>query len=221
MAITPILYPSPRPDDFSNSNLIAIASIRVVFHFIAFILLLVPARMLWRNHEFGGAVFTILTLTVNLYLFISFFPWYSDDYDNWWTGEYYCDFMSYTFGGIMIECIESLSLVVVMRHLAITIGDLRASPMTVKEKRNRNLIQALIIVPYTLACIPLTWITSQARYAILPFTGCIFVPDNSWVGLVFLSLLPCSFILAGVFYSSKISQTHSSFFDMLYSNMNP
>ncbi|KAJ2905937.1 hypothetical protein MKZ38_003725 [Zalerion maritima] len=210
MAITPLVFPATRPENYDfTSSVLMPASFRAVGHFLSFVALIVPARLLIRNRELGASIFTVNALLMNLHLFVQFLIWHTEDHEKWWVGEYYCDIMAYTWGGNFAECLNVASILVIMRHLAITVGDLRASPLTVKEKRWRNFTQLLLIVPWAVSTIPLHYITNRARYIIFATVGCTYVSDESWVSAAFMTILPLFFIVAGVYYAGKHPKTNS------------
>ncbi|KAG6283157.1 hypothetical protein E4U48_001513 [Claviceps purpurea] len=81
---------------------------------------------------------------------------------------------------------------------------MRASALTVQERRRRNLYQALIIFPYPIVQLAMTWPVASQRYIVGTLIGCSWNPHTSWPYLVFFVLPPPVFALITAGYAVLI-----------------
>ncbi|KAH6694712.1 pheromone receptor [Verticillium dahliae] len=198
-AQTLVLSPFPVPDDVSPTSLTANLVCRVVFGLLNNLICLVPLRLLWRNGEFSAVVFIIDVMCLNMLTVINALLWRNDDTTQWWAGYGWCDLHAFLYVPLM--CLYSTSCLAISRNLSDQVNMLRANPLTHREKRKKNLIQALIMFPIPL--IQMAWIyplTAQ-RYIIITLVGCDWRVHGSWPYFVFF-LLPAPLLaLVSAFYS--------------------
>ncbi|KAJ6780705.1 hypothetical protein PWT90_02313 [Aphanocladium album] len=162
-----------------TGNLIA----RVILGIIANLVCLVPLRLLYRNGEFAAVVFIIVVEIKNIFTILMALIWRTDDMESWWPGYGLCDIQQFVYNGcagIYVTC-----LLAIMRNLAHQVGILRANPLTVREKRRRNFIQALIIFPLPIVQLAFTWPLAAQRYMVGTLMGCSWVPSSTWPYLLF------------------------------------
>jgi pheromone a factor receptor len=202
---------APTPEDtlsatgeasYNTTQLTVNLVCRVVFATLANLACWVPMRLLWRNGEFAAVVFILAVMILNLDTAIMALIWSNDDVEHWWPGYIFCDIHAYWFQAC--SCLYATSHMAIMRNLANQIGMLRANPLTVREKRRKNLIQALIIFPVPI--IQLAWIypmTAQ-RYVIGTLVGCSWRVDNSWPFVVFFMLPIPIFALGSATYGGEL-----------------
>ncbi|KAM0281346.1 hypothetical protein ACHAQH_003614 [Verticillium albo-atrum] len=199
MGQTTILSPFPVPDDVSPTSLTANLVCRVVFGLLTNVICLVPLRLLWRNGEFSAVVFIVDVMCLNMLTVINALIWRNDDTTQWWAGYGWCDLHAFLYVPLM--CLYSTSCLAISRNLSEQVNMLRANPLTHREKRRKNLIQALIMFPIPL--IQMAWIyplTAQ-RYIIITLVGCDWRVHGSWPYFVFF-LLPAPLLaLTSAFYS--------------------
>ncbi|CRK30483.1 hypothetical protein BN1708_005141 [Verticillium longisporum] len=199
VAQTLVLSPFPVPDDVSPTSLTANLVCRVVFGLLNNLICLVPLRLLWRNGEFSAVVFIIDVMCLNMLTVINALLWRNDDTTQWWAGYGWCDLHAFLYVPLM--CLYSTSCLAISRNLSDQVNMLRANPLTHREKRKKNLIQALIMFPIPL--IQMAWIyplTAQ-RYIIITLVGCDWRVHGSWPYFVFF-LLPAPLLaLVSAFYS--------------------
>ncbi|KAL7789940.1 pheromone receptor [Trichoderma ceciliae] len=185
------------PPPYTNPSLTANLVCRVLFGILANLVCLVPLRLLYRNGEFAAAVFIINAEIQNLRNVVNALIWRTDDMASWWPGYGLCDLDPYlhNFGiGLYATC-----LLAIMRNLAIQVGSLRANPPSRREKRRRNIIQALIIFPLPLLQTAWTYPLTLQRYYIGTLFGCSWLNAPTWPYIVFEILPPAlvSLITAG------------------------
>src|SRR5690606_20012380 len=143
---------------------------------------------LYRNHELAAVVFIINIEFKNMLTVVSALVWRNDNMEDWWAGHGLCDFASFAnnfAGGLFDTC-----MLAIMRNLAHQANLLSAHPLSVREKRRRNLVHVLIMFPLPLAQIGWTWFLTGQRYVIGTLTGCIWVQYPSWPYVVFFALPP-------------------------------
>ncbi|KAL7927984.1 pheromone A receptor domain-containing protein [Trichoderma austrokoningii] len=189
------------PDVFTTPSLTANLVCRVLFAFIANLVCLVPLRLLYRNGELAAVIFILVVEVQNFENIINSLIWHNDDVASWWQGYGFCDVDPHirNFGiGLFSTC-----LLAIMRNLAIQIGNMRASPLTKKEKTQRNIVQALIIFPMPLMLVVWTYPLASQRYIIGTLTGCSWSMSHSWPYIIFYVVCPVVTILLTTGYASK------------------
>lgn len=196
-----IVLLGPAPDVSTTPALTANLICRVLFALIANLICVVPLRLLYRNGELAAALFILVVQLQNFESAVNALIWHNDDVDSWWPGYGFCDVDSHVRNlsiGLFNSC-----LLAIMRNLALQIGNMRASPLTKKEKTRRNIVQALIIFPLPLLQAAWTYPLAQQRYYIGTLTGCSWANSRSWPYAVFDIFLPTlmPFLTAG--YASK------------------
>ncbi|KAF4461175.1 pheromone a factor receptor [Fusarium albosuccineum] len=178
----------PGPDTITTPSLTANLICRVIFGLLANLMCLVPLKNLYRNGEFAAVVFILNIEMSNLNTVISALIWRDDDTDNWWPGYGLCDLNSYTHNlsiALFVTC-----LLAIMRNLAQQVGLLRANPLTVRERRRRHLVQALIIFPLPIIQLCWVWPLTAQRYVVATLVGCSWVAWPSWPYVVFFIAAP-------------------------------
>ncbi|KAL3964620.1 hypothetical protein ACCO45_001624 [Purpureocillium lilacinum] len=161
---------------------------RVALGIIADLVCIVPLWMLIRNGEFAASLFVFNVVLYNIDTVINSLIWRNNDTVSWWPGIGFCDFDNYFRNGskaLFLTC-----LLAIMRNLAVQVGELRAHPLSVKERRRRNLVQALIIFPWPLSLIAWTYPLSAHRYVIGTLSGCDWSVWPAWPFLIFFVIPP-------------------------------
>lgn len=197
---------APTFPPYTNPSLTANLVCRVFLAIVANLVCLVPLRLLYRNGEFAAVVFILNIEIKNLETVANALIWRDDNIMSWWAGYGWCDVDTYIHNisiGLFVTC-----LLAIIRNLAQQVGMMRANALTVKEKRRRNWIQALIIFPFPLLQLALTWPLTAQRYVVGTLMGCSWIPHPSWPFLVFFVLPPPVFALITAGYASR-SNTNS------------
>ncbi|KAL7950489.1 pheromone receptor [Trichoderma barbatum] len=187
----------PIPTIYTNPSLTASLICRIFFGVIANLVCLVPLRLLYRNGEFAATVFILNVEVQNLRNIVNALIWRDDDVASWWPGYGLCDLDAFLHN----FCISlyATCLLAIMRNLAIQVGSLRANPPSRREKRRRNIIQALIIFPLPLVQLAWTYPVTDQRYYVATLIGCSWSNARTWPSIVF-EILPqaiVSLITAG------------------------
>lgn len=197
---TVIAYTVDPP--FTTPSLTANLICRVLLSIIANLVCLVPMKLLWHNGEFAAVVFILNIELKNVETMVNSLIWRDNDVNNWWLGYGLCDFMPYIHNftvGLFLTC-----LLAIMRNLAQQVGMLRANPLTVREKRQRYLVQALIMFPFPIFQVAWVWPITAQRYVIGPLVGCSWISYPTSPYVVIFILAPVVVALLTVYYSSKL-----------------
>lgn len=201
-AVVALVEPLPPFTDLSlTSNLVC----RVLFSIISNLVCLVPLRLLYRNGEFAAVVFILNVQIKNLGTIMNSLIWRNDNIRSWWPGFGLCDVDVHIQNigiGLFVTC-----LLAIVRNLARQVGLMRASALTVQERRRRNLYQALIIFPYPIVQLAMTWPVASQRYIVGTLIGCSWNPHASWPYLVFFVLPPPVFALITAGYAGEFHRT--------------
>lgn len=195
---------APNIEPFVTPSLTANLVVRVVLGVIANLVCLVPLRLLYRNGEFAAVVFIIVVEIKNIFTIVMALVWRTDDMESWWPGYGLCDLQPFVYNGcagIYVTC-----LLAIMRNLAHQVGILRANPLTVKEKRRRNFVQALIIFPLPIVQLAFTWPLAKQRYLVGTLIGCTWVPSSSWPFLLFFVIAELVISIVAAIYAGMIKQ---------------
>ncbi|KAM0459481.1 hypothetical protein ACHAPV_005669 [Trichoderma viride] len=186
---TPSIFtPGPPPTTFTNPSLTANLICRVVLALLGNLVCLVPLRLLYRNGELAAAMLILVVELQNFDNALNALIWHNDDMASWWPGYGFCDVDSHIRNlgiGLFNTC-----LLASMRNLAMQIQNMRANPLTKREKTRRNVVQALIIFPLPLLQAAWTYPLSQQRYYIGTLSGCTWAPAHSWPYAAFDIVLP-------------------------------
>ncbi|KAH0499043.1 hypothetical protein TgHK011_006260 [Trichoderma gracile] len=192
----------PTPPPYTTPSLTANLICRVLLSIIANLVCLVPLRLLYRNGELAAALFILNIEIQNLRTVVNALLWRNDDLQSWWPGYGLCDVDPYVHN--LAIGLYSTCLLAIMRNLALQVGNLRANPLTRREKRRRNLIQALIVFPQPLLQAAWTYPLTQQRYYIGTLIGCSWLNAPTWPYIVFIILPPALISLATAGYAVLI-----------------
>ncbi|KAI9166739.1 Pheromone a factor receptor [Paramyrothecium foliicola] len=185
---SPQIMASSTGAPFTTPSLTTNLAFRVTLAILANLVSLVPLRLLYKNGEFAATVFILNVELKNMFTIVYSLMWRNDNMEAWWPGYGLCDVYPSIFNiqlALFVTC-----LMAIMRNLAHQVGLLRANPLTVREKRRRNLIQALIMFPLPLVQLGFTWPLTMQRYAVGTLVGCIWMAYPAWPYLVFFIIAP-------------------------------
>ncbi|KND94858.1 Pheromone a factor receptor [Tolypocladium ophioglossoides CBS 100239] len=183
-----LIFRVPSEPPYVTTSLTANLVVRVLLALLGNMVCLVPLRLLYRNGEFAAVVFILNVMAINLETVVMSLTWRDNDVQSWWPGYGLCDVDAYFHNAS--QALYATCLLAIMRNLAEQVGMLRANPLTVREKRKRNLIQALIMFPLPILQLGMTWIITTQRYVVGTLVGCTWMPHASWPNLVFYILPP-------------------------------
>ena len=196
-----LIIHAPGPDTYTTASLTANLVMRVLLGLIANLVCLIPLRHLYRNGEFAAVVFIINIEIKNFDTIVNALIWRNDDTHSWWPGYGLCDISPYIRNfslGLYVTC-----LLAMMRNLAQQVGLLRVNPLTVREKRRRNLTQALIMFPLPLIQMAWVWPLTGQRYVVGTLVGCSWISYPTWPYVVFMVLAPIIVALATAGYAGE------------------
>ncbi len=187
----------PAFDPGMAANLVC----RLVLGPLALVASWVPFRLLWRNGEFAACVLIVTNWILILFLVINAIIWHDDDPTNWWMGYGWCDLQMYC--QFAMTTIYGASVCTIMRRLAKQVGLMRVSDLSSKERRNRILVQSLIIFPVPVLQVALTILVQSQRYTIMTINGCGKSYDGNVIYLIFFVLPSPLFTAAACVYACK------------------
>ncbi|KAH7170366.1 pheromone A receptor-domain-containing protein [Dactylonectria macrodidyma] len=193
------IFTAPGSATTPSASLTANLASRVILGLLANLVCLVPLRHLYRGGEFAAVVFIANIEVINFKTVVHALIWRNDNTESWWTGYGLCDVYPYIHNATLSLYVTCL--LAMMRNLAQQVGLMRANPLTVRERRRRNLGQALII--FSLPVIQLAWVwplTAQ-RYLVATLVGCTWAAWPSWPYIVFFIAAPVAVSMITVFYS--------------------
>lgn len=199
----PFVAPFPNPEPYSTPGSQADLYLKLVFSCIGNLVCLIPMRNLYRHGEFAAVLFIIIVEIRNIQTFIYGLLWPNNNMDGWWLGWGLCDIHPFIYNasiGLFATC-----LLAIMRNLAHQVGLLRVNPLTIKERRRKNVIQALIIFPLPIIMLAFTWPLTSQRYVIAGGMGCMWTLVPAWPAIVFFALGPVVVATITVFYACKAS----------------
>lgn len=203
----PFIITAPSVPPYTTPALTANLVLRVLLAIVGNLVCLAPLRLLWRNSELAAVIFIINVELRNLETVVFSLIWSNDDVDNWWPGYGLCDGDPY-FRNFNIMLFATCMLAIT-RNLAHQVSLMRAHPLTVKEKRRRNLVQALIMFPLPIIQVAFTWPVTAQRYGVATLAGCIWIAYSTWPFLVFFVLAPVVVSVVTVGYASKFRPSPS------------
>jgi pheromone a factor receptor len=174
------------PPPYSSPALQINLFFRVFLGILSVFLTIVPARLLWRNGEFGGTVICVMLIVNNLITVINALIWRDDNVQDWWAGYGWCDFLTYAF--FALHTAFNISLFEIMRGLATKVALNRTVRPTRSEKRRQHIISALVIFTIPVIQAILTYWTTVSRYNISTLAGCSAIYYPNWIYLVFYIL---------------------------------
>ncbi|GKT99462.1 pheromone a factor receptor [Fusarium langsethiae] len=179
---------APGPGTTTTPSLTANLVCRVLFGIISNLACIVPLKNLYRNGEFAAVVFIANIELANLDTIINALIWRNDDTSKWWSGQGLCDISPYYTN--FLNALFGTCLLAIMRNLAQQVGLLRANPLSVQEKRRRNLVQALIMFPLPIIQITWVWPLTTQRYAVATLVGCSWIAWPAWPYMTFFVIAP-------------------------------
>ncbi|KAF5026057.1 hypothetical protein F66182_1849 [Fusarium sp. NRRL 66182] len=160
---------APGPENITSPSLTANLFCRVILAILANLACLVPLKNLYHTGEFAAVIFILNIEWANLETITNALIWRNDDTGSWWSGEGLCDVNPYTQN--FSNALFGTCLLAIMRNLAQQVGLLRVNPLTVREKRRRNLVQSFIMFPLPIIQLCWTWPLTTQRYAVVSLTG--------------------------------------------------
>ena len=189
------------PPPYTNPALQANLFFRVFLGLISLLVTLVPTRLLWRTGEFGGTVFCVMLLVLNLITVINALIWRNDDVQTWWKGDVWCDVQAYTF--FPLHTAFNVSLFEIMRSLASKIALNRADKPTRSERRRQRITSALVIFTVPVIQVALTYFATMSRYNISTLVGCVAAYYPGWLFLVFYVIPTPLFAIGAAIMAGK------------------
>ncbi|KAL2022301.1 hypothetical protein VTK56DRAFT_5699 [Thermocarpiscus australiensis] len=173
---------------------------RVFLGLVSLFVTWIPARLLWRNGEFSGAVLCVTLMMINFLTVVNALIWRDNNVQEWYAGYGWCDFQAYAYFGL--DTAFNISLFEIHRGLACKVRLNRAVALTYSEKRRQLIISALVIFTVPFIQIVLTYFVMIGRYSISTLAGCVPIYYPSWMLLVFYVLPTPIFIVAAAVMAS-------------------
>lgn len=195
----PVILAPPEVGPYTTPSLTANMVLRIFLGLLANTACIVPLRLLYKNNEFAAVVFIVNVMVKTFETILHALIWRNNDLESWWPGYGLCDANPYVHNfslGLFVT-----SLLAIMQNIARQVGLLRVNPLSAKEKRKRNLVQALILFPLPLLQLALTWPLTAQRYAVATLIGCAWVSYPTWQYVVFFVVAPVLVALATAGYA--------------------
>jgi len=197
-----------------NANLTINLVFRLILGPAALVASWVPFQLLWRNGEFAAVVMTATNWILILFLVVNAAIWHDDDHARWWRGYGWCDIQMYC--QFAMTTVYGACVCAIMRRLARQVGLTRVTRLSARERRNRTLVQILIIFPMPILQVALTYLVQSQRYTLMPVNGCGKAYDADALYLVFFVLPSPIFTAFACFYACKQQWTPFPFFPFQY-----
>jgi len=175
--------------------------LRVFLGIVSLLVTWVPARLLWRNGEFGGTVLCVMLLVLNFQNVVNALLWRDNNVATWWKGDAWCDFQVYT--NFAFHTAFNISLFEIMRSLAGKVALHRADKPTRSERRRQNILSAVIVFTFPVLQVLLTYFASFSRYNISTLVGCSPLYYPGWIYLVFYILPTPVFAVLAAFMAGE------------------
>jgi pheromone a factor receptor len=156
---------------------------RVFLGIVSLFVTWVPARLLWRNGEFGGTVLCVMLLILNVITVVNALIWRDNNVETWWAGHGWCDIQTYTF--FALHTVFNICMFEIMRSLASKVALSRTVKPTRSERRRGHIVSALIVFTVPVIQVILTYFSTVSRYNISTLVGCSAVYYPNWIYLVF------------------------------------
>lgn len=186
---------------YSSPALQANLFFRVFLGILSLFVTWVPARLLWRNGEFGGAVLCATLMILNFITVVNALIWRNDNVETWWAGYGWCDIQTYTF--FALHSAFNISLFEVMRSLASKVALDRAVKPTRSERRRQRIISAFVVFTVPVIQVILTYFSTISRYNISTLVGCGAIYYPNWIYLVFYIIPTPVFAVGAAFMSGQ------------------
>lgn len=197
---TPELRVGPPPP-YTNTPLHINLFFRVFLGILGNMCCWVPMRLLWKNGEFSASIYCVAVMTLNCYYIVNALIWRDDNVKEWYAGYGWCDLQMYTV--FAIQTLYSACIFAIMRNLANKVGMMRATSLTAREKRRRNLFEALIIFPFPFLQVVMTYFVLAQRYNVSTLIGCTNFYYRTWPYLIIYHIPTNAYTLLTVFYGGK------------------
>lgn len=189
----------------SPTSLVANDVLRLILCPLGVLLTWVPMRILWRNGEFPACIFVLNIWVLILFVFVNAIIWHNQNFDSWWLGYGWCDLQ--VFIDYAMVTLYSTSVCAIMQRLSSQVALTRVTGLSAREKRNRLLIQSLIIFPMPVLQVILTVFVQGQRYGIAPVSGCTTRYEPTVIFLVFFVLPPNIFTILACFHTCTYLST--------------
>ena len=153
-----------------------------------------------KNRNLAASSLVFWVIIDNLMNFVNPLIWPTDNLQNWWHGQIFCDIeikimMAANFGVVG-------SMACIMRGLAKTLDTEHTilSPSRT-QRRRQTIIDSLFCFGGPLYVMLIHYIVQPNRYYIFAISGCTSSFDNSWPKLVLVFIWPPIICLIDAYYS--------------------
>ena len=170
---------------------------------LAFITLIIDtAPFVWhiRNRNLGASSLVFWVIISNLMNFINPLIWPTDNIQQWWHGQIFCDIeikfmMAANFGVVG-------SMACIMRNLAKALDTEQTNlSLSKAQRRRQTIVNCLFCFGGPIYVMLIHYIVQPNRYYIFAISGCTSSFDNSWPKLVLVFIWPPIICLVDAYYS--------------------
>ena len=192
---------SPPPSE--AGTIYPSAIILVVLSFFTIVLCLPAFAWHIKNRNLAASSMVFWILFVNLFNIINPLIWPSDDIENWWHGQGYCDI------AIKLDIAATMGLVgslaCIFRSLATALDSDRVRIcLTSAQRRRQALIETLLCFGFPLLIATLHFIVQPNRYYIYAIAGCVPSYSDSWLSIILGYMWPLIIILIAGYYATMV-----------------
>lgn len=195
------IYP-PDPQLPGTNSLIPTGIAIAVFAPLVCILDLPPLIWHIRNRNTAAASLVAWIILHNLFNFINFLIWPTDDFTNRYLGEGLCD-VEVKFMTARSVALPAASLCII-RQLANVMNTERTVLAPSKLQRRRGVVMDLIwCLGLPLVMMLFHYIVQPTRYLLYGVSGCAPTVWGSWLTILLMCMPPLLLSLANAYYASK------------------
>ena len=198
------------PPPYSFSALQINLCCRLLLGIFSLFVTWVPARLLWRNGEFAGAMLCGTLMVLNFKTVVNALIWRDDNVADWYAGYGWCDLQAYLI--FSLHSAFNISLFEIMRGLASKVALKRVLAPTRRERHRQRIVSALIIFTFPVIQVALTYFVIIGRYNVSTLVGCQGVYLPTWVYLVFYIIPTPVFAVAAAYMGGELNLASSLLF---------
>lgn len=153
-----------------------------------------------RNRNLGASSLVFWVIISNLMNFINPLIWPTDNIQQWWHGQIFCDIeiklmMAANFGVVG-------SMACIMRNLAKALDTEQTNlSLSKAQRRRQTVMNGLFCFGGPIYVMLIHYIVQPNRYYIFAISGCTSSFDNSWPKLVLVFIWPPIICLVDAYYS--------------------
>ncbi|MCJ1308184.1 a-factor receptor [Agyrium rufum] len=184
-------------------SLSPVAVIVPLFSFLAVIFNLPVFYFHLKNRNLGAICLVFWILLSNLFNFLNAVIWPTDDLEDSWHGEVYCDIQVKLINGTTLGLVGAVASV--MRGLAKALDtENTILVMSPAQRRRKILIDGLLCLGLPVYAMLIHIVVQPSRYYLFGIGGCTPSFDYSWVPIVLVYIWPVILCLLDAYYCGLV-----------------